>query len=327
MPQKSLLIRETLMMNISKFDSTCLPIVAFYLPLFILLSISFLYPYLMKQKKKAVTSKNLPPSPPKLPIIGNLHLLGKLPHQALWQLAQNTGPVMLLKFGSKYTLIISSATMAKEILKTHDLNFCTRPNSSGAKRLTYNCLDVAFAPYGDHWREMRKLFVTELSSSKRAPQFQKSREKEVNELINFLSSKSGSPVHLDEKFCCMMDEIVSVVAFGKSHRGEKFNGKELKEVIGDAMMILDSFSAGDFFPWIGWIIDLISGERKRLEKCFKQLDGYFQMVLDEHLDKARLKLGHDEQDVADSMIRRLSKGETIGNSCLTKNHIKAIFLV
>ncbi|MFS7910595.1 putative indoleacetaldoxime dehydratase [Helianthus anomalus] len=50
--------------------------------------------------------KNLPPSPWKLPVIGNLHQLGSHPHRALQALSQKYGPVMHLHFGSVPTLIV-----------------------------------------------------------------------------------------------------------------------------------------------------------------------------------------------------------------------------
>ncbi|KAI3799480.1 hypothetical protein L1987_34778 [Smallanthus sonchifolius] len=114
----------------------------------------------------------VPPSPPKLPIIGNLHqLLGKPSHEALWQLSTEYGPLMQIHIGSKQFLIISSPAMAKQILKTQDHIFCSRPMSHAAQRLAYNYLDVAFSPQNDHWREMRKLLVTEFLGPKKARLF------------------------------------------------------------------------------------------------------------------------------------------------------------
>ncbi|KAL0382012.1 UNVERIFIED_CONTAM: cytochrome [Sesamum calycinum] len=92
-------------------------------------------------------SKNLPPSPPKLPIIGNLHQLGLNPHRILHSLALKYGPLMLLHLGSVPLLVVSSADAAREILKTHDPIFSNRPRSSVASGI-YDCKDIAFSPYG-----------------------------------------------------------------------------------------------------------------------------------------------------------------------------------
>ncbi|KAG4208450.1 hypothetical protein ERO13_A03G132700v2, partial [Gossypium hirsutum] len=115
---------------------------------------------------KTLTAKKgkLPPGPPKLPILGNLHQLGPFPHRSTWQLSKKHGPIMLLQLGSTPPLVVSSAEAAKEVLKIHDLECCSRPPLTGPKRLTYNFQDVAFAPYGHYWKEMRKICVAELFS-------------------------------------------------------------------------------------------------------------------------------------------------------------------
>ncbi|RWR94930.1 cytochrome P450 71A1-like protein [Cinnamomum micranthum f. kanehirae] len=77
--------------------------------------------------KRSRSSLNLPPGPPPLPIIGNMHQLGVLSHNSLSSLSKTYGPLMHLRLGSVTTLIISSAELAREVMKYQDLNFCSRP--------------------------------------------------------------------------------------------------------------------------------------------------------------------------------------------------------
>ncbi|XP_069153397.1 trimethyltridecatetraene synthase-like isoform X2 [Solanum lycopersicum] len=92
-----------------------------------LLALAFVIKILNHPKRK------LPPGPKPWPIIGNLNLLGSLPHKSLHHLSQKYGDLMLLKFGSKPVLIASSPEMAKEILKTHDISFASRPPLAAGK--------------------------------------------------------------------------------------------------------------------------------------------------------------------------------------------------
>ncbi|EXB94462.1 Psoralen synthase [Morus notabilis] len=126
----------------------------FFALIFLVISLKFIIrknPIIIERKK----SFNLPPSPPKLPIIGNLHQLGKNPHISLRNLAQKYGPIFCLNLGQIPTVIISSARIAKEAFKTHDLALSGRPQIVAAKYLFYNCTDMAFASYGDYWRYVR----------------------------------------------------------------------------------------------------------------------------------------------------------------------------
>ncbi|CDY48166.1 BnaA06g16670D [Brassica napus] len=61
---------------------------------------------------------------------------------------------MLLHFGRVPVLVVSSADAARDVLKTHDV-FASRPQSKIFEKLMYNGRDVAVAPYGEYWRQMK----------------------------------------------------------------------------------------------------------------------------------------------------------------------------
>lgn len=110
----------------------------------VVLASLFLFVFLMRISK----AKKLPPGPRKLPIIGNLHQIGKLPHRSLQKLSNEYGDFIFLQLGSVPTVVVSSADIAREIFRTHDLVFSGRPALYAARKLSYNCYNVSFAPYG-----------------------------------------------------------------------------------------------------------------------------------------------------------------------------------
>ncbi|KAL4387466.1 hypothetical protein GQ457_09G027980 [Hibiscus cannabinus] len=114
-------------------------------------SLFFLFSLLILLKLAKKKNLNLPPSPPKLPIIGNIHQLGKLPHRSLRDLSRNYGSLLLLHLGYNPTLLVSSADMVREIVKNHDIVFSDRPKTTAVDVLFYGCKDLAFAPHDEYW--------------------------------------------------------------------------------------------------------------------------------------------------------------------------------
>ncbi|EXB38961.1 Cytochrome P450 [Morus notabilis] len=135
--------------------------------------------------KKTHLHKYLP-GPKPWPIIGNLSLIGDLPHQSLHKLSQKYGPLMQLKFGSLPVVVASSADMAKLFLKTYDHIFASRPQFAAGMYTTYNYSNIAWAPYGPYWRQGRKIYPTELFSPKRLDSYEYIRVEEMRALMSRL---------------------------------------------------------------------------------------------------------------------------------------------
>ncbi|KAF7848357.1 hypothetical protein BT93_L2066 [Corymbia citriodora subsp. variegata] len=289
------------------------------------LSLPFLLLLLVSVKNFNDKRKNLPPGPPSLPIIGNLHKLGHLPHQSLWKLSRQHGPVMLIHLGSVPTIIVSSPEAAREVLKTHDLDCCSRPQLVGTGRLSYDYLDMAFVEYGDYWRELRKLCVLELFSAKRVQSFRYIRKEEVGSMIKSItkSAESGTPVNMSEKFMALTAEVTCRVAFGKAFQTEFEDGRFM-HMIHEAVAMLGSFSASDFFPRFGWIVDRFTGLHSRLEKSFRNLDVFYQKVIEEHRNVN--KSDEEEEDIVDLLLKMEKDQTELAGVRLKENNIKAILM-
>ncbi|KAJ8763097.1 hypothetical protein K2173_023302 [Erythroxylum novogranatense] len=267
---------------------------------------------------KKTTSNNRPPSPPAVAIIGNLHQLGKLPHRSLQALSAKYGPVMLLRLGQVPTLVISSADMAREVMKTHDIIFSNRSRPTAVHFFLNGFIDVAFAPYGEYWRQTRKICVVELLSVLRVQSFQYVRKEEVDILVNKLRVLSGnrSSVNLSQLLLEVTNNIIARCVLGRKCEGE--GGK-----IGFGEFF------GDWFPCLGWI-DVITGLTSRLKHTFREMDDYFNMVIEEH----KLSKNDDEtstnqvidkkEDFVDILLRVQKDGVLEFN--FTIDDIKAILV-
>nr|X2EVV9.1 RecName: Full=Parthenolide synthase; Short=Tp2116; Short=TpPTS; AltName: Full=Cytochrome P450 71CA1 [Tanacetum parthenium]AHM24033.1 parthenolide synthase [Tanacetum parthenium] len=300
--------------------STSFP--SLFLPTLCTILISYIIiKYVLIWNRSSMAAFNLPPSPPKLPIIGNIHhVFSKNVNQTLWKLSKKYGPVMLIDTGAKSFLVVSSSQMAMEVLKTHQEILSTRPSNEGTKRLSYNFSDITFSPHGDHWRDMRKVFVNEFLGPKRAGWFNQVLRMEIKDVINNLSSNPlNTSINLNEMLLSLVYRVVCKFAFGKSYREEPFNGVTLKEMLDESMVVLAGSSA-DMFPTFGWILDKLYGWNDRLEKCFGNLDGFFEMIINEHLQSAS-ETSEDEKDFVHSLVELSLKDPQF-----TKDYIKALLL-
>ncbi|KAM0003576.1 putative cytochrome P450 [Helianthus debilis subsp. tardiflorus] len=249
--------------------------VLFFLSLPFILALLILKSYFSSSK----SVKNLPPSPPKLPLIGNLHQLGSSPHRALQAMAQTYGPLMLIQLGTVPVLVASSVDAAKEIMKTHDLIFSNRPHLNIPDKVFYACKDIAFSKYGEYWRQVKSIAVLHLLSNKRVQSYQHVRYDEMTLMMGKIRSANGSPFNLSELLITLTNNVVCRVALGRTYEGRKF-----KNLLERLMESLGGFSVGSYIPSLRWV-DRLSGLERRADQVAKEFDEFLEDVLDEHVNK------------------------------------------
>ncbi|XP_022954566.1 cytochrome P450 71A1-like [Cucurbita moschata] len=291
-------------------------------PISFSLCLFFFFILLLKIFKRK--KPNFPPSPPRLPIIGNLHQLGALPHQSMAALSNKYGPLMLLKLGQKHALVVSSPKMAREVMKTHDIKFSNRPQTTAAYELLYQCQDIGFAQYGEYWRQARKVCALELFSAKRVDSFPYVRDEEVGGLMDRIRKAcvGGEAVNLSQLFLQTSNNIVSRCVLGGKFEGENSRfGDTTKKFL----LLLTAFCVADFFPCLWWI-DTIRGFNKELKDCFKTLDTIFSKVVEEHKAKIRDGVLTDEskKDFVDIMLQ-LQQDDMVDYP-FSPDNLKAILL-
>ncbi|MBA0613673.1 hypothetical protein Godav_014058 [Gossypium davidsonii] len=213
------------------------------------------------------------------------------------------------------------------MLRIHDLECYSRPPLTGPKRPTYNFQDVAFAPYGHYWKEIRKICVAELFRLKRVQSLQSVREEEVDLLIESVSGSAtlANPIDLSKCSFSLTASTIFRIVFSKQFQGSELDNDKLQKLVFEAEAMLESFCASDFLPYVGKAIDWFTSFRTRLESSFHELDSFFQRVIEDHLDSGLTK--DDEEDLVDVLLR-MEKDQIQNDAIqLTKDHIKAILML
>ncbi|XP_048128846.1 cytochrome P450 81E8-like isoform X2 [Rhodamnia argentea] len=267
--------------------------------LFTVLSLVVLYFFLTREHK------NLPPSPPPLPIIGHLHHL-KLPlHRTLHGLSSKYGPVMTLRFGARRIVVVSSLPLAEECFTKNDIVLAHRPKLFISEHLGYNYTTIVTASYGDRWRNLRKIATIEVFSSHRLNMLSHVRRDEIWQLMLRLA-RGGFGSHHRVELKTLLSELTFNIMMrmiaGKRYYGEGVNvdEAEAREARGVIKQIAGQGGIrhlGDFLP----ILKLVDydGVMKRVVQLKEKIDVFIQGLIDEH----RRKKGDPE--LADSMISHL----------------------
>ncbi|KAH7865335.1 hypothetical protein Vadar_005309 [Vaccinium darrowii] len=267
---------------------------------------------------------NLPPSPPSLPIIGHLHLPGTLPHRSFRALSQRYGPILLLKMGRAPTLVVSSAEIAKEILKTQDVTFSYRVQTRAGKAVLYGGCDLVFSPPGEFWRQARKISISQLLNLNRVLSFDFVREEEVAGWIENIRAASvdGAPIKLGGLFVQISSNMISRCVLGRKSENEDDN-KRFGELSRSAMDLIGAFCFEDFFPSLGWI-DVLTGFVKRLKNTSEGLDSFLDELIEQHRS---FKGNYDQPDKSCflEILLKLQREGMMGMD-FSQDNVKAIIL-
>lgn len=292
----------------------------FYLSLFALLLFCSMVAITLKNSKP----RDLPPGPIQLPIIGNIHqLFGSLPHRILTDQAKKYGPLMHLQLGEISTFVVSSAEVAKEVMNEHDIIFASRPNLLGTRIISYNATDIAFSPYGDYWRQLRKICTRELLSPKRVQTFQSIREEAVLDMITSIALQRGSVVNLSKEIFSLTYRVTAQAAFGKQNKHQE----EFISIMVDIVELVAGFNIADMYPSVK-ILERISGMRQKLERTHKQVDEILENILAEHKGKRdglQPVRGEVKEDLADVLLKVQKSGDF--GAPLSDSNLKAVILV
>ncbi|KAJ0735655.1 putative premnaspirodiene oxygenase [Helianthus annuus] len=252
------------------------------------------------------SNKNLPPQPWKLPLVGHIHhLLGAQPHEALRNIARKLGPIVHLQLGQVSAIIISSPTLAKEIMKNHDLSFANRAKVFTVEMVTYDYKDIAFTSYGEYWRQMRKICVLELLSARKVQSFRSIREQESWDLVDSIATQRSKPINLSVKLSTMINTIVTRLSVGSRCKDQAV----LIDLIQQTVESSGGFDVSDLFPSIK-ILPLIAGSRKKRLNIHNKMDVILEGIILEHIERGvnRASDHGNEEDLVDVLLRIKNEG-------------------
>ncbi|KAI7323021.1 putative cytochrome P450 [Hortaea werneckii] len=125
----------------------------------------------------------LPPGPPTLPILGNIHQIPKQGvHFQFTEWARQYGGIYTLKLGTGTAAVITDPRLVKQLLDKKSSKYAERPRSYVANLIAGGD-HILLMDYGNQWRETRKLFHSQFTEKMVESEHIKVQEAEARQML------------------------------------------------------------------------------------------------------------------------------------------------
>ncbi|XVE57740.1 hypothetical protein DITRI_Ditri04bG0113900 [Diplodiscus trichospermus] len=294
-----------------------------------LLAVSLWHVWSIRKSRKPIAP--LPPGPRGLPIVGYLPFLGTDNlHLVFTELARTYGPIYKLWLGNKLSVVISSPSLAKEVVRDQDITFSERDPPAAAKICTFGCNDIVFDSYSSpDWRMKRKVLVREMLCSSSIKACYGLRREQLMKTIRDAYENAGKPIDFgDLAFLSSINSVMSMLWGGKQGGDKKDAAvwSEFRELITELMVILGKPNLSDIFPVLApFDIQGLEREMKKITHSFDQL---FDSMVEARM-KAATKMEKDDgkteqKDFLQLLLELKEKGDS--TTSITMNQLKALLM-
>ncbi|KAJ4851357.1 hypothetical protein Tsubulata_049419, partial [Turnera subulata] len=193
---------------------------------------------------------------------------------------------MQIRLGASTCVVASNAAVAKEIFKTQELNFVSRPEFGASEYFIYRGSRFVTAPYGDYWRFMKKLCMTRLLAVPQLDRFADIRDEEKVKLVESAMScaREGKLCDLSSEFTAFSNNTICRMAMSTRCSGSDNDAHQIEGIVKTCLMLAGKLSVGDILGPFRFLD--FSGNGKKLVEALKLYDQLVESILKEHQEKA-----------------------------------------
>ncbi|XP_047127905.1 steroid 17-alpha-hydroxylase/17,20 lyase isoform X2 [Hydra vulgaris] len=195
-----------------------------------------------------------PPGPFPLPIIGNLHLIGKKPHEKFVEYSKKYGEVFSLSFGMHRVVIVSGKDSIREVLVQKSNIFAGRPKNYIANIVSRGYKNIGYGDIGPKWKILRKIAHSSLKNyGESTAHLETLVVRESEELHKNLYKKSNRSTKLEHKFGVAVLNVICSIVFGKRYEYENCEFKEILTYMNYVFTGVAGTNAISFIPWLRFL--------------------------------------------------------------------------
>lgn len=251
----------------------------------------------------------LPPGPRPLPIVGNLYDIKPLKFRCFAEWAQVYGPIFSLHLDSRLNVVVTTADLAKQVLKENDQHLADRHRNKATDIFSRGGQDLIWADYGPHYVKVRKVCNLELFTPKRLEALRPIREDEVTAMVESIfndctttSDKAGESLVLRPYLGSVAFNNITRLSFGKRfvtpEGGMDDQGQEFKGIVSNGIKIGAKVFMGEYVPLLRW---MFAGENDVLKHHETRRARLTKQIMEEHT-LVRKKTGGAKDHFVDALL-------------------------
>ncbi|KAK1419071.1 hypothetical protein QVD17_28228 [Tagetes erecta] len=224
------------------------------------------------------TTSRLPPGPYGLPVIGYIPFLRSNLHEQFTEMAHKYGPIFSLQLGRKLHVVVNSMDLAKVVAREQDNTFANRSPPLTGLIITYGGMDIVWSNNNAHYRNVRKLLVSQVLSNANLNATQVFRTREVRNAVNEVYNKIGTKIDIKKIAFDTELNVVTNMLWGcsKSDIGDLLDG--FQEVECKIIELMGTPNISDLIPFLSRF-DL-QGMKKDMQRQLEYVDRLFNHIIE-----------------------------------------------
>ena len=254
------------------------------------------------------SSKNLPPGPLSLPIIGSpVAYTTESMHLVFEKIARKYGPVMFLQFGNRPTVILNTAASIKEAFVKKAADFSDRPE--WYRQVLNNPDKLGIVEAGEpEFKDRRKFAINTLRLFGMGKLSLEARiQEEIAHLLKCIESQGGEPFDPAVILSISVSNIICALVFGKrfDHEDEQF--QRILKLISIIFEDYEEYPELDVIPIVRFL-PKYKNYLKRFAAHDSELKAFFKEQISEH------QASHDPENPRDLIDVYLNESEMEGEN-------------
>ncbi|XP_077782678.1 cytochrome P450 2K1-like isoform X1 [Podarcis muralis] len=265
------------------------------------------------------SSKNLPPGPTPLPLVGNLHMMDlKRPYRTMLKLSKEHGPIFRIQMGFQKMVVLTGYETVKEALVNQADAFAERPLIPIFEDHARG-FGVVFS-HGENWKAMRRFSLSTLRDYGMGKRSIEDRiVEECSVLIKTFESYQGQPFDTTTIMNAAVANIIVSILLNKRFEYEDSTFRKLLKLVNENLRLFGSPSVMlyNIFPALGSLL----GARKTILQNKDEMHAFINVTFIQHL---RDLDENDQRSLIDSFLLKQQEEKDKPNGYFHNENLRSL---